>query len=363
MKTKIFKLYFRSLPATVFAAALLLIVIEGEACTTFVIKTGDELVFGRNLDWKTGLGLVIVNKRNIEKTSLVDPPEKPVTWVSKYGSITFNQVGKEFPYGGINETGLVVEQMSLRQTEYPARDGRPIACEVQWIQFQLDNCSTVDEVIANDAAIRIGQAETRLHFLVADRLGNMAAIEFLRGEMVVHAGDELRVTALANSGYDDSMIHMERNNGVPDDMPNFSIYRFATAARMIEEYKNKAPKPIVDYALDILRAVGHETTRWSIVYDIKNLTIYFRTDNNPTVKIINIKSFDYDCDTPAKMIEMDIAEAGVIDKKFVDYDPETNLRIVRDTFEVFRRDRFLESVTDAQLKQYTDLLNAYTCIE
>ena len=33
----------------------------------------------------------------------------PASWVSKYGSVTFNQYGRELPTGGMNEAGLVVE--------------------------------------------------------------------------------------------------------------------------------------------------------------------------------------------------------------------------------------------------------------
>ena len=39
-------------------------------CTTFVLRQGNRLVFGRNLDWYTGSGLVMVNARNLEKLHL-----------------------------------------------------------------------------------------------------------------------------------------------------------------------------------------------------------------------------------------------------------------------------------------------------
>ena len=50
-----------------------------------------------------GTGLVIVNKSNLIKRADVDPPEKPVEWISKYGSVTFNVTEVvEYPYGGGN---------------------------------------------------------------------------------------------------------------------------------------------------------------------------------------------------------------------------------------------------------------------
>lgn len=66
----------------------------------------------------------MTNQRNVEKTALIDQKENPIKWISRYGSITFNQVGRDLPFGGMNETGLVVEHMSLPQTTYPTRDNR-----------------------------------------------------------------------------------------------------------------------------------------------------------------------------------------------------------------------------------------------
>ncbi|MDT8394701.1 MAG: linear amide C-N hydrolase [Bacteroidales bacterium] len=87
-----------------------------QACTTFTINDGKgNIVFGRNFDFPVGMGHIEVNYRGVHKTAFVRPPEVPVAWVSKYGSITFNQIGREFPYGGMNEAGLVVEQMWLQE--------------------------------------------------------------------------------------------------------------------------------------------------------------------------------------------------------------------------------------------------------
>jgi choloylglycine hydrolase len=70
---------------------------EAVACTTFCYADGGTMVFGRNYDWNIGDGMVVVNKRNVFKHALVEPA--PATWTSKYGSITFNQYGREFPTG------------------------------------------------------------------------------------------------------------------------------------------------------------------------------------------------------------------------------------------------------------------------
>jgi choloylglycine hydrolase len=53
---------------------------------------------------------------------------------------------------------------------------------LQWIQYQLDRCATVDEVIATDKTIRISSKGTPVHYLVADAGGHVSTIEFLNGQ-------------------------------------------------------------------------------------------------------------------------------------------------------------------------------------
>ena len=143
------------------------------------------MIFGRNYDWVTEAGMVCTNLKGLSKTSMKTENGETINWVSKYGSITFNQYGKEFPTGGMKEKGLVVELMWLDETKYPANDNRPAVGVLQWIQYQLDNCTSIDEVIATDKKIRISPTGTTpLHYLVADANGNAATIEFLNGKIV-----------------------------------------------------------------------------------------------------------------------------------------------------------------------------------
>jgi hypothetical protein len=67
-------------------------------CSTFVLRKGDGLLFGRNFDYFTGNGAVMVNPRGLAKTALVFPGEKAASWIATFGSVTFNQVGREFPW-------------------------------------------------------------------------------------------------------------------------------------------------------------------------------------------------------------------------------------------------------------------------
>ncbi len=108
----------------------------------------------------TDEGLVFINKRGVLKTANAagrDDFKRPAKWISKYGSISFNQHGRELPLGGMNEAGLVVESLVLKETNYPAPDSRPSISILQWVQYQLDTNSTIQEVIESSSQLRIPQ--------------------------------------------------------------------------------------------------------------------------------------------------------------------------------------------------------------
>ena len=82
------------------------------ACSAFYYN-GENKILAKNFDWGFGQGYLIKNIRGQQKYSYGFRGNNVAGWISKFGSITFNQNGKEFPYGGINEKGLVVEHSML----------------------------------------------------------------------------------------------------------------------------------------------------------------------------------------------------------------------------------------------------------
>jgi penicillin V acylase-like amidase (Ntn superfamily) len=296
------------------------------ACTTFFINKNGQMVFGRNYDWVTDAGLVCSNLRGLSKTSMKTENGETISWVSQYGSITFNQYGKEFPTGGMNEKGLVVELMWLDDTKYPGADNRPAIGVLQWIQYQLDNCTTIEEIIATDKKIRISATGTPLHYLVADANGKAATIEFLNGKMVVHKGSDLSFPVLTNNTYDESVKSVKNSsaNG------NNSLERFGEACKMIQQLNaNNTTRSLTDYAFDILGNVSQgDFTKWSIVYDMTNKTIQFKTNRFKQIKILSFSAFDFSCNATAKVWDMNQTASGNINALFENFNSNINKRIV-----------------------------------
>jgi len=268
------------------------------SCTTFTYKEdGKYLLYGRNFDYPISDCHLIVNKSNLAKRSLAVKGEKSLDWVSKYGSITFNQFGREFPYGGMNEAGLVIEVLEHRDARLPEPDGRFGVTELQWVQYQLDNCSSVKDVIATDKKIRVSKTGSvvPLHYMISDKSGNTAIFEYLDGKAVIHTGKGLERAVLANNTYSQSLQLMkkfkdfggqqvlEKNGRSPE--------RFAIACRGLDSMKTIPNK--TDYAFGILKETDKENTQWSTVYDIRNMSIYVRSRENQGIKKVEFKDFNF----------------------------------------------------------------------
>lgn len=278
-----------------------------KACSSFVLKSGDSLLFGNNFDFRTGTARVVINKRGVSKTALVAPENEPAKWVSKYGSITFNQVGWDFPYQGMNEAGLVVAQMWLDDAKFSMPDKRAALTELQWIQYQLDTAKTIDEVIGSDKSIRITPDSAPLHFLVCDSSGRAAAIEFLNGKQVVSTGNDIPYLALTNDPYFSSMAFTNeyRKNGRLNKIEKTpgNNERFGRIAAMLINYHGQ--KNSLEYAFDILDEVSWSNTKYSEVFDLKNRKIYYKTLHNQKIRTLQMKDFDYSCKTPVLMIDIE----------------------------------------------------------
>ncbi len=302
-----------------------------EGCTTFCLRDGVRVVFGKNYDWMIDDGLLFVNKRGVRRHSSTSG--SPASWVSRYGSVTFNQFGRDFPSGGINETGLVIELMWLDGSIYPHPDERASVDNLEWIQYQLDTASLVEQVLASDTQVRI-QAGQPLHYLVADSAGQVATVEFLNGRMVAHTGESLPVAALANDSFAASWTFLQQLDAAGQPVPEgpASLYRFARAANRVRSFSATGAAEPVDYAFATLAQVAQTSTQWSIVYEADRGQVHFQTRASPSIKTLALDDLDFECALPVLMIDLHVFTGGEISSRLESYDPAANLALVRSSF-------------------------------
>jgi penicillin V acylase-like amidase (Ntn superfamily) len=311
--------------------ALALLGSHADACLTFCLQHEKNLVYGRNFDWQVGVGAVMVNQRHVRKTAFVFPPNKPVSWISRYGSITFNQFSKEVPVGGMNEQGLVIECM-VSAAEYPRLDKRNAINELQWIQYHLDTCKTADAVIKSAQRVRITPYAVKLHYFITDSSGRSAVIEYLDGKMSYRSGKALPTKVLANTRYDRALKTATSQDN-----------RFARSARMIRQYDGR--RGAVEYAFTVLEAVSQgKFTKWQIVYDIARRRISFRTLQSRKAKLISLSDFDFEHTTKTLMIDVNIDEEGPVLKQFKAYTEELNDKLMKASLRGFKRAGIMQHI-------------------
>ena len=289
------------------------------ACTSFCLDNGDHCVLGANQDNTLEIGLLFVNKRHVLKTTW-DPSTSGeyARWISRYGSVTINFVGYQMAWAGMNEAGLMISTMAVGVTQSPTPDERPPFERPFWVQYQLDNHSTVEQVIASDAEIRIAAPATD-HYLVCDRTGACATIEFLEGKLVYRTGESLPAKALTNSTYHDSVSAWEESllgKSQPDEN---SLWRFTTVANRVRAFEPSSSDEAVAYAFDTLAVVSRQDTVWSFVYDPVNSCVHFRTNHNPPIRYLDLSTLDFSCRTPVRFLDVHAGLSGNVSDRFIAY--------------------------------------------
>lgn len=312
-------------------------------CSTFMLKKGNVFIVGHNLDERSFIpGCIVVNKRGVTKKGITFEELRtgkkdvslPLTWTSKYGSVTYNPFGRDFPDGGLNEAGLYIGEMTLVETRFPEDETKPKIFMSLWIQYVLDNFESVEQVISSTDEIMLDG--WGWHFFIVDSNGNAAAIEFIDGKTLIYRYKKLPVTALCNSTYPDEMKQLAEYEGFGGEKPvvleDKKTPRFVHVAHMLKKFNPDEDSP-VDYGFDILQSLERGGTQWSLVYDVKNMCVYFRTVKTRKIRYVDFNSFNFSCDTPVKMMDIHADLEGDIKHAFSDYSAELNQKFLKTAIE------------------------------
>lgn len=306
-------------------------------CSAFSSGIGANPLVAKSYDWALKPGIVFLNKRNVGKAAMyLNPQPNPFRWVSKYGSVTFNQYGRELPNGGVNERGLMIEILWLDSSQYPAPDARPGLNEGQWAQYALDNFATVEEMAANMDQVRLSPIFGLVHHLVCDRSGACAVFENIGGQLVVSRGEG--VSAITNSTYADSADYLKGFEGFggTKSIPMVgydSRDRFVRIAHLQKQFTDKSTQvEQVNHAFEMLKAVrkvGY--SGWNIVYDYTRSSVFFKyLPTGEGIREIDLRGLDFSCRTPVQAFDMTSSEANFA---WHDYSYAENLALIRQAVE------------------------------
>ena len=309
---------------------ILLIPYQTSACSTFKLQKGDSLIYGHNLNQgDMGVpGLIFINKRGVfkkgrtwsELTTKEQLNPSSHCWISRYGSITFNVFGKDLPDGGMNEAGLYIWEMNADFDDYPKNDRLPKLDQTNWMQYILDNYSTLEEAI--QCAYEIEINGWGWHFFIGDEHGNTAAIDFVDGKVVVSTGENMPVAGLFNTPYErelELLKYYKGFGGLYEPVLNDpEVPRFVKTAVMTKNYKPS--QSVVEYGFEMLNQIQvYDVPEWSVIFDVRKRNVYFKTRINPELKSFSMDEVDFSNDSPVLILNMDIEKGGDVLDQFHPY--------------------------------------------
>jgi len=317
-------------------------------CSAFLMKGKNHCVVGFNENWKSMPGIVVVNKRNVVKRNISwnflvsqnKPSEPEMEWTSKYGSVSFNLLGLDLPCYGLNEKGLFLVELYLDKTYSQNDTTKPNMFWGQWIQYQLDNYATVNELIdglKNTAVIDWWPTFPGSHFFVSDKQGNTAAVELINGKFQVYTGETMPIQVLCNEPYKAELKHTQSYKFFGGEK-QFNLHsqdwndRFPKAAQLVANYNKSIGLSPVSYAWNVLDSINPGV--WQLVADMRNNILYFRSNQGNKIKRIDVSKCDFSTKSPVKYIDINSTAQGDVTRHLLKLTPEINDEYIKKGFPI-----------------------------
>ena len=101
----------------------------------------------------------------------------------------------------------------------------------------------------------------------------------------------------------------------------------------IQRYDDILPGEMIEsrnyYSFDILQSVASPSrNKWRLVFDVTYRRFYFLTDINQNVRYVDLSFFDFSCDTPVEICDMNDPLSGNIQNHFIEYSYDTNYALI-----------------------------------
>jgi hypothetical protein len=229
------------------------------ACTCFATTDREgHAILGRNFDWYNRPTLLLFTHPagGYASASMVDisylgfDTSKP-SWEDRLRLLE----APYLPFDGLNEAGLAVGMMAVPDASIGTEPEKVTIDSLAAIRLLLDYAGSVEEAISllGEYNITWGHGPP-LHYLVSDRGGDSAVIEFVDGEMKVLRSEE--------------PWQVSTNFVISDKDPGRArslCWRYAKAFDALE----RAAGAISQLeAMELLEDTAQDLTMWSVVYDM-----------------------------------------------------------------------------------------------
>ena len=316
------------------------------ACTGITIKPKDgSIIFARTLEFGMDLkSNILIVPRGKEYVGTA-PSDKPgLRWKTKYGMVGMNAFDLPVIVDGLNEKGLHVGLFYFpgfaKYQDVKAEDVGKALAPWELGVFLLGTCSDVKEAVAAAKSVSVGAVMQKdmgfvppVHFIVTDATGKSVVLEYVGGELKVHANPlgvmsnsptfDWHMTNLSNyvtmSDKNVEKIDLAGKEikglgqgsgmlGLPGDFTPPSRFvravAFSKSALPVEKAKDGVLQAFhilnqFDIPKGAARGIEHgkevsDYTLWTSAADLKNLRYYFRTFDNSRIRMVDMKAVDLD---------------------------------------------------------------------
>jgi len=240
------------------------------ACSLFAaLGDADNMLYGRNFDWEyspavllftdppggyAAVSMVDIAYLGFEGTKAGTVADLPLIERRALLNAPF------MPFDGMNEHGLVVGMAAVPPGGMHPDPNKETIGSLMVIRKMLDHASNVDEAVVLLQSYNIDiQGGPPLHYLIADRSGRSALVEFYQGEMVVIPNEtpwHLATNFLrASAG--------ESAEGPVLSKVEGRCWRYDRIGQWLTEARGQLT---TQDATDLLAKVSQEGTQWSVVY-------------------------------------------------------------------------------------------------
>lgn len=305
---------------------------EAFACTRVVYHgLNGTVITARSMDWKDDIPANLwVFPRGMERNGEVGTTS--VKWKSKYGSLitsSWDIVASD----GMNEMGLVGNLLWLVESKYPEfeKDKNTAGISISlWLQYVLDNFSTVDEAVTAlskeefvivSSNIPGTDKFATVHLSISDRTGDSAIFEYIDGKLVIHH-DKAYATMTNSPTFEEQLAINSYWKGIPGTImlpgTNRAADRFVRASYYIDAIpKTDNIRVAIPSVFSVIRNCSVplgissvtepniSSTRWRTVADQKNLVYYFDNVLNPNVVWVEFNKIDFSEKAKVKKLNLD----------------------------------------------------------
>nr|WP_256378850.1 linear amide C-N hydrolase [Dietzia sp. UCD-THP] len=258
-----------------------------------------------------------------------------LSWTSSYGSVVaaaYDLASTD----GINEAGLGGHLLWLSESDYGERDPeRPTLSASAWVQYMLDNFSTVADAVdwmrRSRVQIRtsgdpVTGATVTVHLALDDRSGDSAIIEYTDGEP--HIWHDRSYTVMTNSPpFAEQLERLREIEGFGGDRPlpggTDADQRFARAAY----YLDRLPAPTdrtraVAELLSVMRNASQpfrepdpdhpnaSTTLWRTITDHVDGVYVFEDTSRPNTVWARLDGLDLSEGAAVRKLDL-VADTGL----------------------------------------------------